>query len=104
MPRFYLVNEKRFPLPVQAPTSISSSVNLDLLPYYRWEHRVTLGYNGKRYVVFLDNLKNTAYVETDSFKKIEDEELWTALIQYATLNGYLDILPPLVKDKGERFI
>jgi hypothetical protein len=93
-------------MPVQSVTSEYESVNLDLLPYYRWEHRVTIGYNGRRYMVFLDNLNNTAYVEdcTHDLKKIEDESLWQALIRFATTNGYLDMMVPMTKNKEERFI
>ena len=107
MSRFYLVNEKRFPLPAKTPvTKGEQNVNVDLLPYYRWEHRVTIGHGTKRYMVFLDNLTNTAYIEdcTQNLEKIEDQNLWEALIQFAQINGYLDIMPPMVKDQEERFV
>jgi hypothetical protein len=107
MPGFYLVNEKRFPLPVNvALANGEENVNVDLLPYYRWEHRVTIGYQGKRYMIFLDNLKQMAYVEdcTHSLKKIEDQSLWRALVQFAQSQGYLNIMPPMVKNKEERFV
>ena len=101
MPGFYIVNEKRFPMPVHAKVP-------DLLPYYRWEHRVTLGYNGRRYVVFLDNLKQTVYIEdaTIGLEKIEDDSLWSALFMFATENDYLMMMPPLpiVKGQQERFV
>lgn len=106
MPRFYLVNEKRFPLPVDTPVRGREGVNQDLLPYYRWEHRVTVGCNGRRYMIFLDNLKHQAYVEdaTNGLEKINDEELWRELVDFATSNGYLMLMPPMMKNKEERFI
>jgi len=100
MSRFYLVNEKRFPLQVEQGT------NVDLLPYYRWEHRVTIGYNGKRYMVFLDNLKQNIYIEdiTLGIEKIKDDSLWEAVFEFATQKGYLMMFPPLIKDSKERFV
>lgn len=106
MSRFYLINEKRFPLPVDTPVRGSEGVNIDLLPYYRWEHRVTIGCNGRRYMVFLDNLKNKAYIEdsTNGLQKINDEELWKELVEFATSHGYLTMMLPMVKNKKERFV
>ncbi len=109
MSRFYLVNEKRYPLPVHTalPGSNGESCNVDLLPFYRWEHRVTLGHNGKRYMVFLDNLLNKAYIEEDTsngIQKIKDENLAKALGKFATSKGYLMVMPPMMKNKEERFV
>jgi len=109
MSEFYLVNEKRFPLPVRAPSSKEDgvlSVNEDLLPYYRWEHRVTVGYNGRRYMAFLDNLKETIYVEdcTEDLKTIDDDNLWHAVVHFAQEHGYLNMMPPIMKEASKRFI
>jgi hypothetical protein len=105
--RFYIVNEKRFPLPVQSsPEGSNIACNKDLLPYYRWEHRVTLGYNGKRYLVFLDNLEQSIYVEefTGSLEEVKDDKLWEALVTFASQKGFLCMLPPLLKNSNERFV
>ena len=107
MSGFYLVNEKRFPLPSSTVIgNAKGNVNVDMLPYYRWEHRVTVGYNGRRYMVFLDNLKNTTYIEevTNGLEKIEDDELWGAIVNFAIEHKYLDMLLPMMKDKKERFV
>ena len=107
MSRFYLVNEKRFPLPSGTSVDgVKGNVNIDMLPYYRWEHRVTIGYNGRRYMVFLDNLKNTTYIEdaTDGLEKIKDDSLWGALVNFAMEKGYLNMYAPMLKDSRERFI
>jgi len=100
MSGFYLINEKRFPL------KVDKNYNVDLLPYYRWEHRVTIGYNGKRFMAFIDQLKQALYIEelTTKLEKIGDEELWTALFRWATEKGYLMVLPPLFKPQHERFV
>lgn len=98
MSEFRLINEKRFPLDVH-----SSEDNVDLLPYYRWEHRVTLGYRGKRFMVFLDNLESKAYIEDITNGKleiIEDDNLWEAVFNYATTEKYLNILKPMMKPVG----
>lgn len=95
MSRFYIVNEKRFPLNVEDYT------NADLLPYHRWEHRVTIGYNGRRFFVMLDNLKHSIYIEemTTRLEEIEDEDLWKSLFAWATEKGFLNVMPPLLKPK-----
>ena len=103
MSGFYIINEKRFPLEVENRT------NSDLLPYYRWEHRVTVGYNGRRFYVFLDNLKQTAYIEemTTRLEKIEDDNLWESLSRWATEKGFLMFMVPLMKPKSgdnKRFV
>jgi hypothetical protein len=100
MSGFYLINEKRFPLQVE------TFQNKDLLPYYRWEHRVTIGYNGKRYIAFIDQLKQALYIEEFNTKleKVADEELWAALFRWATEKGYLMVLAPLFKPGHERFV
>jgi len=100
MSKFYLINERRFPLQVENHT------NTDLLSYYRWEHRVTIGYSGRRFMLFLDNLKSSVYIEetTMGLKEIEDDELWDSLFHWATEKGFLMVIPPLVKPKIQRFV
>lgn len=98
MSEFQLINEKRFPLKVK-----EASDNVDLLPHYRWEHRVTVGYRGKRFMVFLDNLKSTAFVEeitSGHLEKIADDSMWEAVFKYATAQGFLNIFPPIPKPFG----
>ena len=100
MSRFYLVNEKRFPLQVEDHT------NVDLLPYYRWEHRVTVGYQGRRFMASLDNTTGKVYIEemAIALEKIEDEKLWASLFHWVTEKGFLMVIPPMMKHKPERFI
>ncbi len=96
MSGFYIINEKRFPLQVE------NFSNVDMLPYYRWDHRVTLGYNGRRFIVFIDNLKQEIYIEeyTTKLEKISDDSLWKGLFEYATQKGFLMILSPMLKPKN----
>ncbi|MHA2069835.1 MAG: hypothetical protein ACXABY_36180 [Candidatus Thorarchaeota archaeon] len=95
MQDFQIISEKRYPLKV-----FNVSDNVDLLPYHRWEHRVTLGRRGRRYMVFLDNLKQSVYIEeiTDGrVERIDDESLWKDVFRHATEKGYLNMLPPIYK-------
>lgn len=97
---FYLVNERRFPLKALASEN-------DLLPYHRWEHRVTVGYGSKRFQVLLDNLQNTIYIEeiTDgSRRKIDNDKLFEEITTWAHGQGFLNMLQPICKIAGERFI
>jgi len=97
MSEYKIINERRFPLKVH-----SINDNNDLLEYHRWEHRVTIGRRGKRYMVFLDNLENTIYIEeitSGSLEQIDDDPLLESLSRFAASKGFLAILPPLPKPR-----
>lgn len=98
MSDFKIANEKRFPLVVT-----NSTDNVDLLDYYRWEHRVTISYGFKKFMVFLDNLTSSLYIEeitTGNLETINDDSLWSSLFKWATDKGFINILPPLPKPPG----
>jgi hypothetical protein len=100
MPEFYLINERRFPLNVTMPRA-------DLLSYHRWEHRVTIGHSGRRFMVCLDNLLQTVYIEeitSGQGKRVEDDSLFEGLATWARDEGYLDIMLPMLKNADERFV
>jgi len=99
MSEYQLLDEKRYPLKVREVID-----NANLLSYYRWEHRVTIGYNGRRFMVFIDNLGTgkgpILYIEeitSGSSEKIKDESLFQSLIKFATEKGFLGVFPPLWK-------
>ena len=104
MPAIQILNEKRYHLDVGR--SILSLRKQEALPYWRWEHRATLGRNGKTYMVFMDNgniLKNQfskLYIEEITAKGlefIEDDELVNELYRFAEEKGFTIMLPPMRK-------
>lgn len=93
MSEFKIIDEKRYPINIY---------NKDLLPYHRWEHRVTLGYRGRSIMVFLDNLTGTVYIEeilAAGLKFIEDNSLVMAVQIYTQNKGFLNLLSPLMKEQ-----
>jgi len=98
MSSFQIINEKRFPLKVK-----DIKDNVDLLDYYRWEHRVTIGSGFHKYMIFLDNLKQVVYIEdvtNGNLEEIEDEPLWEAIFRWVTEHKFLEVLMPLAKPPG----
>jgi hypothetical protein len=99
MSRIQILDEKKYPMPMLN--------NNDRLDYYRWEHRATVGRNGKVYMVFVDNglgpyLLPTSYIEeisAGSLLAIKDDNLWEELKRFATEMGFLEIQKPIMKDK-----
>ena len=85
----------------------------DFLPYYRWEHRATVGYGAREFIVFIDNLPlftgeiPKTYIEEVSgghLEQVEDDSLWEALGKFAGDMGLLEMQPPIIKPSNERFI
>ena len=101
---FQILDEKRYPLNVES--SIIQYNRTVLLPYHRWEHRVTLGYNTKTFMVFIDNgvlnknILPSIYIEeitASGLEKIEDNSLFESLLNFAQLKGFINMLPPIQK-------
>ena len=102
MPRIQLLDERKYPLPNMKQN--------DGLPYYRWEHRATLGRGLRVFMAFLDNgiYKNDkwkkmpeAFIEEITHGKlelIEEEELFNELHNYAQEIGLLQIQFPIAKE------
>ena len=98
MARFQLLDEKRYPLYIQ-----SADKKPDLLPYYRWEHRATIGFNGKTYMAFIDNLMGVAYIEevtNGDMKVIKDESVMKEISEYVKAMNLVDLLTPMFKLQG----
>jgi len=89
---FTLSSNKRFPL------NITGDENC-MLPFYRWEHRGTILWHLREFMVYIDYLPKVAkcYIEEltgGNLIKIEDDSLWAALGKFAEENGLLDVTPP----------
>lgn len=94
MSRFQILNERRFPLTVDGEDK--------LLPYYRFDHRATLGWGTREFMVFCDNLTNKLYIEEITgghLVVINDDSLFEAIHRYATQQGFCDMMAPLPKRK-----
>lgn len=95
MPEFQILDEKRYPI---KPRSVDKKA--DILSYYRWEHRVTLGYNAREFMVFVDTLLNKVYIEElvgGNLEVVKDDSLHTALANFSAENEFLNLFPPLIK-------
>ena len=93
MQEFAIIDEKRYPLP-----TVNSN---NILPYHRNEHRVTVGYHGRRLMVMLDNLTSKVYVEEITSGRneyIDDDNLVYAVCRWANELGFLNVLPPIMKE------
>lgn len=100
--QFQILDSKRYPLKVTDVLSTDKYI-----PYYRWEHRATLGYNTRTFLVFTDTVKNLAYIEEEvggHLEQIKDNSLLTELENFCFSNNFFAILPPILKISKERFI
>jgi hypothetical protein len=101
MPEFTIIDERRKPL------EVNQYSNVDLLPYFRFEHRVTVGYRGRRLMAFIDNLGKGAgpivYIEevTDGrLTRIEDDGMFEATYRFIEPKGFLGMFAPMMKPRG----
>jgi hypothetical protein len=93
MSNFQLLDERRYPL------NVRQAYDDKTLPYYRWEHRLTLGHNGRQFVVFIDALVGQAYCEETTKGELEvvlESGLWNELVDYAQDNGYLSMIMDVI--------
>ena len=119
MSRFQILDEKRYPLKtidgndtaIMPAGWAGKNHYKDLLPYWRWEHRVTLGVTIglkiREFMVFVDQLKQSIHIEEISgghLEQVLDEVLFDALLKFADEKGYCNMLPPLMKQSWERFL
>ena len=96
MPEFQILDEKRYPLYVRDNDDASSRT----LPYYRWEHRVTLGYRSRDFMVFIDTLTTKAYIEEVTgghLEVIADDSLHESLAMFAQNKGFLCAAQPILR-------
>lgn len=102
MPRIQILDERKYPMPNMKQN--------DGLPYYRWEHRATLGRGLRVFLAFVDNgiykedkwiKMPEAYIEEITHgrtERIKDEELFTEVHKYAEELGFLLIQFPIAKE------
>jgi hypothetical protein len=98
--QFQILDEKRYPLKVKTPLK-------DLSPVWRFEHRATIGYTTREFMIFVDNLKQTAHIEEITgghLEEVKDNSLHESLTNFAKEKGFLDFMIPFLKDSNERFI
>lgn len=102
MQEFQIIDERKYPLP--------GLINKNSLPYYRWEHRATISYRGRKFIAIVDNgikVNNkvyklpTSYVEditSGIMEQIKDNNLWVALTKFLTVKGFFEIQLPIQKE------
>lgn len=93
---------------------INPRIGNDALPYWRFEHRATVEYQARIFMIFVDNgvtfnnattVTPKLYVEeiTDGdMKVVEEDELHEELADFAVDNGFATILFPMPKDRANR--
>ena len=97
---FQLLDARRYPLKVE-------TIKKDLLPYWRWEHRGTIGHDARVFMVFADTLNGNIHIEEIAgghLETVKDDQLFEALKRYAIEKGLLEVKVPIFKPDHERFI
>ena len=100
MPEFTIIDEKRFPLDIKRFKSVRGElVEADQLPYFRFEHRVTIGYRGRRLMAFIDQLKGKVFIEeiTDGNLTMIEDALFVAAFMFIEPQGFLGVFAPIFK-------
>lgn len=90
MPQFQVLDGKKYPLQV-------TDAKGKLLQYHRYEHRATLGWNTREFMVFADHLMLEMHIEEvigGHLEVIDDDPLFEALKKYSYKNGFMEVAPP----------
>ena len=115
---FQILDEKRYPIKtVNNRTAMNKKYRAwvdprftnkdDLLSFWRWEHRATIGRNAREYMVFVDQLKQVLYIEEITgghLEEIKDDSLFEALLNFVTEKEFGSMQIPILKPKSERFL
>lgn len=104
--KFIIENKERFPL---CPNGETESY---LNPFYTWEHRVTVKYvetktNVRVFVVFINTVENTAYIEElvkQTLVTVEENSLFEDLLNFAVEEGFLNFMGPIMKAAPNRLV
>ncbi len=86
---FQILDKKRYPLKVREEKLI--------LPYYRWEHRATIGWNTREFLVFADHVKGECFIEEvvgGHLEDIKDDSLHSALTNFCYEHSFLEVSVP----------
>ena len=115
MSKFQILNERRFPLKTIDSTNTPKMPSYwnaknqykDMSPFWRWEHRATLGYGVREFMVFVDQVKQTIHIEEITgghLEAVSDDSLFEALLKFAQEKEFCEIMMPIIKHSEERFI
>jgi hypothetical protein len=97
MSKFIIKDERRYPF--------VPHIGNDALSYWRFDHRATIEYQARIFMVFADNFRGTMHIEeitTGDLKIVEEDELHAELTRFAREKGFLEIMIPIPKDKAHR--
>jgi hypothetical protein len=100
MQEFSIIDNSRYALEV-------NTTQLDLLPYYRWEHRATIGYNTREFLVIVDVLKGTGYIEEiigGHLEQIKDDSFYNSIYNFAMEHEFFVLSQPILKPTSKRYI
>jgi hypothetical protein len=78
-----------------------------MLPYYRWEHRGTVSYGTREFLVIVDALRSTGYIEEiigGHLEEIKDDKLYESIYNFAKEYELFKIIQPLLKPSVKRHI
>jgi hypothetical protein len=79
----------------------------DMLPYYRWEHRATIGYGTREFLAIIDVLKATGYLEEvigGHLEVIKDDKLYESIYNFCKENELFALAHPILKPPSKRYI
>jgi len=115
MSKFQILDERRFPLKTVDSADIAKMPTFwpgknkgkDMSPFWRWEHRVTLGWGTREFMVFVDQIRQTIHIEEISgghLEAVEDDSLFESLLNFAQTKQFCEIMMPIMKHSEERYI
>lgn len=96
MSKFQVLDNKRYPIIPDI------KYKTDGLPYYRFEHIITLGLSFRKFLVYLDRLTDGGRIHieevtTGNATEVKEDTLWDDLYYYLKSEGHLIVQAPLMK-------
>ena len=113
METIQILEDVRYPLLFQSGGGFTISgwkthhSHKDLLPIWRWEHRATLQYGKRQFLVFVDQKNEKLHIEeivNEDTETISDESLFDELLNFAQSHGFCSKAIPLPKPITSRFL
>ena len=99
MSKFQVLDNRRYPL---CPKGKEETITY---PFFRWEHRITIGWKNRTFFLFIDTLESNLYIEEykdGDLLIVEEDDLFLSLLNFADENGSTSFFPPLLKPQIER--
>ena len=100
--QFQILDERKYPLKIDN--------NRSKLTFWRFEHRATVGWNCREYMIFVDHSPGgiipqppTCHIEEITgghLERIDAESLANALRIFAMEKGFLNVGPPILRMLG----